>query len=231
MQGTSKMQYPTRLRGAELTHTEHHVLILLWTYSDAQMENAWPSVERLAKDARTTGRTVQRALGALREKGYVEIVKAGGWTEEGNRANTYRLTLPQHGVTPLSPQGCQESQGGGDADVALSDPSSDPSSDPPIAVPVPETQRSSLRSPSLSERRADRDLLELVRDIARAQTDDDHEAASNLFIEEFEQRHGEELGYWDYGWSEKLDGLVRKHGIDYGTAKWLGIFTNATKAA
>lgn len=231
MKGTSKMQYPTRLRGTELTHTEHHVLILLWSYSDANMENAWPSVERLAKDARTTGRTVQRALGALREKGYVEIVKAGGWTDEGNRANTYRLTLPAHGVTPLSPQGCHERQGGGDTSVALSDPSPDPVSDPPSAAPVPATQNPPSRSPSLSERRTDRDLLELVRDIARAQTHDDYEAASDLFIEEFEERYGEELGYWDYGWSEKLDNLTRKHGIDYGSAKWLGIFTNATNAA
>lgn len=235
MQGTSKMQYPTRLRGAELTHTEHHVLILLWTYSDAQMENAWPSVERLAKDARTTGRTVQRALGALREKGYVEIVKAGGWTEEGNRANTYRLTLPQHGVTPLSPQGCQERQGGGDADVALSDPSSDPSSDPPIAVPVPETPVPSLRSPSPSGRRADQEtrdrLLPLIREVARAEAWDDYDKAAEAFLDALEDEGIEDPGFWDYGWSEKLDGHIRRHGVDYGSAKWLGIYLNAARAA
>lgn len=230
MKGTSKIQYPTRLRGADLTLAERAVLLDLWTYSDADMANAWPPKARIADDCNMSRDGVRKALRSLEAKGYIVPVKRGGWTEEGNRATNYSLTLPGMGATVSPPVGDQEAPGGG-TESPLPDPSPDPLSDPPSAVTVPETQNPPSRSPSLSERRRDRDLLELVRDIARAQTHDDYEAASDLFIEEFEDGYGEELGYWDYGWSEKLDNLVRRHGIDYGTAKWLGIFTNATKAA
>ncbi|MGP5261220.1 helix-turn-helix domain-containing protein [Brachybacterium paraconglomeratum] len=223
------MTYMTRLRGAELTLAERAVLTTLWTYTNADLANAYPSRMRLAADSGVSRDGVRKALRGLEDKGFIHSVSRGGWTDEGNRANVYNLTLPR-GATEKPPVGDSDTPPGA-TESPLSDPSSDPVSDPPIAVPVPETPRSSLRSPSLSERRPDRDLLELVRDIARAQTDDDYEAASNIFIEEFENRHGEELGYWDYGWSEKLDNLVRKHGIDYGTAKWLGIFTNTRNAS
>lgn len=230
MEGITKMQYPTRLRGADLTLAERAVLLNLWTYSDADMTNAWPAKARIAEDCRMSRDGVRKALRSLESKGFIAAVKRGGWTDEGNRATNYSLTLPAMGATVSPPVGDQEAHSGG-TESPLPDPSPDPLPGPPIAASVPESMNPPSRSPSLSERRTDRDLLDLVRDIANAQTDDDYVAASDHFIEEFEQRHGEELGYWDYGWSEKLDNLIRKHGIDYGSAKWLGIFTNSAHAA
>ncbi|WP_259842145.1 helix-turn-helix domain-containing protein [Brachybacterium muris] len=228
MKGTSKIQYPTRLRRADLTLAERAVLLDLWTYSDADMTNAWPTKARIADDCNMSRDGVRKALRSLETKGYIIPVKRGGWTEEGNRATNYSLTLPGMGATQSPPVGDQEAPRGG-TQSPLPDPSPDPVSDPPIAVPVPATQNPPSRSPSLSERRSD--LLEAVKEISRATTDDEYEAASEAFIAALEDAHGEDIGFWDYGWSNSLDRHVRDHGIDYGSAKWLSIFTNTRNAA
>lgn len=234
VEGTTKMQYPTRLRGADLTLAERAVLLNLWTYSDADMTNAWPSRTRIAEDCQMSREGVRKALRALESKGYVVAVARGGWTDEGNRATNYSLTLPGMGATQLPPGGNTDG-GQGATESPLPDPSPDPLPDPPSA-PSLRSEQSSLRSPSLSERRRDRGdtrkhLLSLVRAIATAQTDEDHEAASEAFLEAFTDAGHEDIGYWDYGRHARLDSLVRKYGTDYGSATWLGTFTNSSEAA
>lgn len=214
-------RWVARSQGA-LSGNAVHLYAVLMSYADNGTKAAFPSRSRLAQDMGRSVDTVKRAMTELEKFGALKVQRRRSKVTGANISNMYTLVF-------ADPR-CTRAPGvGAPVHRELDPPSTTPTS--PIAVTVPATPNSSLRSPSLSERRTDRDLLDLVRDIARAQTDDGYEAASNLFIEEFEDRYGEELGYWDYGWSEKLDNLVRKHGIDYGTAKWLGIFTNTTKAA
>lgn len=196
---------------------------VIMTYASNDTRTAFPTRETLAGDLGCGVRSISTYTKELEEYGALRVERRRNKRTGNFYANHYTLVFTEPGAAECTRR------------VAESDtrtrPTTSTTPTSPIADSVPEPQRSSLRSPSLSERRTDRDLLELVRDIARAQTDDDYEAASNTFIEEFENRHGEELGYWDYGWSEKLDSHVRRYGIDYGTAKWLGIFTNTAQAA
>lgn len=214
-------RWVVRSEGA-LSGNAVHLYGVLMSYADNGTKAAFPSRSRLAQDMGRSMNTVKRAMAELEEFGALKVTRRKSTVTGANISNLYVLVFSD-------PRATREPGMGAPVSHELDPPSTTPTS--PIAVTVPATQNPPSRSPSLSERRRDRDLLELVRDIARAQTDDDHEAASAIFIEQFEDRYGEELGYWDYGWSEKLDNLVRKHGIDYGTAKWLGIFTNTTKAA
>lgn len=226
MNDTSKMRYMTKLRGAGLTPAEHLVLTTLWTYTSADLTHAHPGRERLQGDTGLSREGVRIALRSLEEKGFIVLVEKGGYRGKRKMADVYDLSLP----TQLA----QDANSVG-ADLPTQLPPSDPShqiitSDPsPTPSPLRDDADSSLRSPSLSERRSD--LLEAVKEISRATTDDEYEAASETFIAAFEDRYGEEIGYWDYGWSNSLDRHVRDHGIDYGSAKWLGIFTNTRNAA
>lgn len=80
-----------------------------------------------------------------------------------------------------------------------------------------------------------RTLLQLARAVARAQTADDHEHASEEFLDAFADQYGDDTEardlYWNRGFSERLHQLAHEGGIDYGTATWLGIFTNTYEAA
>lgn len=236
MEGITKMQYPTKLRAADLTHAEYRVLMTLWTYSDAGMASAYPSKARIASDCGASVSTVKRALADLQEKGYVSLDSRGGWRDGKNMANAYHLELPPSEVgSPMTPPGGHSRTDCGATHEPLSGHVPDPLPDPSFA-PSLRSEQSSLRSPSLSERRRERSntqkhLLSLVRAIAAAKTDDDHETASQAFLDAFEDAGHEDIGYWDYGWSTRLDSLVRKHGIDYGSAAWLSTFANTSHAA
>lgn len=192
---------------------------------------AYPSAATIAKRcgmSKTSVKTVRRELDELRDAG---LITWRGRVRKGTSEQTsHEYTVLYRGVGAENPHVVVD-----DPDVGADDPTNQPPNQPLNQSPTPapssvDEAESSLRSPSLSERRPDRHLLELVRDIARAETDDGQEAAAALFIEELEISTGEDIGYWDYGWSSKLGSLVKKHGLDYGTAKWLGIFTNSVKA-
>lgn len=129
------MTYVTRLRGAGLSPTDYQVLMTIWTYSDQNMHNAFPSVSSLEKDTGHSRRTVQRSLNALRDKGFLTVSKPGGNVDGKNRATRYRLTLPvRGGVTHDAPER-HTRRPGGVTDDAVSDPGSDHVSGPSIARP------------------------------------------------------------------------------------------------
>ena len=214
-------RWVVRSEGA-LSGNAVHLYGVLMSYADNGTKAAFPSRSRLARDMGRSVNTVKRAMAELEAYGALKVERRRSKVTGANISNMYTLVF-------ADPRATREPRVGPQVSHELHSLSTTPTS--PIAVSVPESQRSSLRSPSLSERRTDRDLLDLVREIVTAQDQDEYEAASDRFLEEFEQRHGYELGYWDYGWSEKLLSLCKKHGIDYGTAKWLGIFTNSQKAA
>lgn len=52
--------------------TTQHVLLLLANYADENGDSVFPSVERIAKEARMNGRTVQRQIQKLLKLGILE---------------------------------------------------------------------------------------------------------------------------------------------------------------
>ena len=79
-----------------LTLTEKFILLALCEKADNDGTNAWPSVKTLARYAECSERTVQRALGRLRQTGWIAVT---------HRATRYR---PQNYAVNLQRlQGCQ----------------------------------------------------------------------------------------------------------------------------
>lgn len=200
---------------------------LIMSYADNETRSAFPSRQRLAQDMGRSLNTVKRALKELEDYGALVVVRRRNKRTGNFYANRYTLRFRD----PKSPWPIYEPR------PRLTDG--------PITKPTNLTKpttslrdhpsgdhESSLRSPSPSGRCATPDdLRPLVKAIATATTADGHEKASYAFLEAFQDLYGTEPGYWDSGWVERLDSLVREHGTDYGCAKWLGIITNTTKAA
>ncbi|NKY08975.1 helix-turn-helix domain-containing protein [Cellulomonas hominis] len=111
----SKLLWQKRLRGADLTPVEYMVLLTLSTYADRALMRAHPGWTRLAADTRLDTRTVKKAMRALADKGYVQLVQAGGNQYGKGTANDYRLTLPviHKGDTGSTPYPYDEPEGRG----------------------------------------------------------------------------------------------------------------------
>lgn len=112
-------------------------LVLIGIANHESDGEAWPGVDRLARYAAVSGRTVQRAIANLVELGELEVVRQGApdaRIREDRRPNLYRilLTCPetcdrttQHrvihrhssGVTPTSPRSTRN-RSRGDTGVA-----------------------------------------------------------------------------------------------------------------
>lgn len=212
--------------GKDLSQGARSLYADIMTYADNDKRSAFPGQQVLADDLGVSVRSVRTYMNELEAFGALEVERRRNKRTGNFYANRYVLVFDDPRPHP-SEAHCRRPA---EPDCRRTTPTNSTITTTPIAATVPETKIPRYRSPSLSERRTDHHLLELVRDIARAETDEDHEAAAALFIEELEISIGEDIGFWDYGWSSKLDSLVKKHGLDYGTAKWLGIFTNSVKA-
>lgn len=62
----------------ELTPSDVRIALVLSKYINTQDGRAWPSHERLAKEAHLNERTVTRAMKALVERGYLTVEKTSG---------------------------------------------------------------------------------------------------------------------------------------------------------
>lgn len=129
------MTYVTKLRGAGLPPAEYMVLMMVWTYSNEDMVNAFPSLNRLAEDTGLSKSTVKRCLRSLRTKGYLTVDARGGNVDGKNLATRYRLTLPAGGGVTHEPPGGHQCTPGGVTHDPLSDHGSDHESDPSLARP------------------------------------------------------------------------------------------------
>lgn len=198
-----------------------HLYGILMSYADNHTKVAFPSRQTLAEDMGRSIDTVKRAIKELEDFGAITVTRRRNKRTGNFYANHYVLAF-------TDPRGTGAPRREG-TDAPVTTPTTPTTPTSPTPSPLRADADSSLRSPSLSERRSD--LLEAVKEISRATTDDDYEAASENFIAAFEDAHGEDIGFWDYGWSSSLDRHVRDHGIDYGSAKWLSIFTNTRNAA
>ena len=207
--------------GKDLSQGARSLYADIMTYADNDQRSAFPSQQRLADDLGVSERSIRTYMGELEAFGALEVERRRNRKTGNFYANHYVLAF-------TDPRGTGAPRREG-TDAPVTTPTTPTTPTSPTPSPLRADADSSLRSPSLSERRSD--LLEAVKEISRATTDDDYEAASENFIAAFEDAHGEDIGFWDYGWSSSLDRHVRDHGIDYGSAKWLSIFTNTRNAA
>lgn len=233
--GTTKMTYVTKLRGADITPGEYRVLMTIWTYTNSDMANAWAGRDRLQADTGMSREGVRLALRSLQEKGYLILTEKGGYRDGRKMADVYALTLPTQLAEDANSVG---------RPLPTQWPPSDPYHQVLTSGPTPDADIVPMPVPDAPEPRPGghrrnhakpRTLLQLARAVAQAQTDDDHEHASEEFLDAFTDQYGDDTEardlYWNKGFSERLEQLAHEGGIDYGTATWLGIFTNTYKDA
>lgn len=212
--------------GKDLSQGARSLYADIMTCADNDKRSAFPGQQVLADDLGVSVRSVRTYMNELEAFGALEVERRRNKRTGNFYANRYVLVFDDPRPQP-SEAHCRRPA---EPDCRRTTPTTPTTPTSPTPSPLrDDAEDSSLRSPSLSERRSD--LLEAVKEISRATTDDDYEAASENFIVAFEDAHGEDIGYWDYGWSNSLDRHVRDHGIDYGSAKWLSIFTNTRNAA
>jgi DNA-binding MarR family transcriptional regulator len=72
----------------DLTQGEYLVLVAIASYADAD-GRAWPTIESLARRARVTERTVNRAIKTLQEIGELEVESRAS----GRRSNSYVVAV------------------------------------------------------------------------------------------------------------------------------------------
>lgn len=83
------------IRASTLTPTARHVGLTIATYMDKDGAGAWPSLATLADDTGRSRRTVARAVGELRELGFLEVESGGGRRGGGGYvSNRYVALIP-----------------------------------------------------------------------------------------------------------------------------------------
>ncbi|RBP64147.1 hypothetical protein DFO66_10719 [Brevibacterium sanguinis] len=91
------------MRGADdLSHAEHRLLTILWSYSDAKGANIRPGRKRLIEESCIHRNSLDKCLNRLIELGYLVLVEQGGNQVKKGWANVYRLGYPHrlHGENP-----------------------------------------------------------------------------------------------------------------------------------
>lgn len=95
---------------APVSGTQKVLLIGVASHADRYGDNAWPSIETLARYAYVDARSVQRAIGELVKAGFLyRDVNGGGSRQTAShmRPNLYRLNMAKthaaHPLTPASP--------------------------------------------------------------------------------------------------------------------------------
>lgn len=109
------------IRSGDLNSTAKLVGAAMFDYSDEHGRNVFPSKATLATDTGLSKSTVHRAIQSLRDAGWIRLVAEGGFSDQYNRPNEWRLTYPANlpdsqksgggvtsdtgGVSPLLPPG------------------------------------------------------------------------------------------------------------------------------
>ena len=92
---------------APVSGTQKVLLIGVASHADRYGDNAWPSIETLARYAYVDARSVQRAIGELVKAGFLyRDVNGGGSRQTAShmRPNLYRLNMAKtHAAHPLAP--------------------------------------------------------------------------------------------------------------------------------
>lgn len=105
-ESVSKLEWLAGLRGADLTHAEFRVLVMLSTFAAADLTNAYPSRRTLAEAAGVNDRVLIRdLLPALEDKGWIRCTERGGNQTGKGRANVWMIQPhnPTKGVPDVHP--------------------------------------------------------------------------------------------------------------------------------
>lgn len=206
--------------GNDLSHGAVRLYGVIMSYADNDNRSAFPSQHALMNDMGAGERSIRNYMKELETFGALIVERRRNKRTGNFYANRYVLVFDDpRTVGNIVPEATGN---------RVPHNYTHHLTTPTAPTPSPSGRsESSLRSPSTSGGRSDRELLQLARDMATATSESEQTAAYQVFMEAFQAQHGDDPGFWDYGWSERLQQLVKKHGLDYGTAKWLGIFTNA----
>ena len=89
----SKLAYLKGLHGVKMSASTFRVLVTVLNYTDANGDNAYPGLQRLAEDCCTSVSTVQRALKQLKADGWIRVEQRGGRRGDGTHwATNYSLS-------------------------------------------------------------------------------------------------------------------------------------------
>lgn len=106
----------------DLTHADRSVLMVFFSYSDGEGQNARPGRQRIMDDARVSRSKLDGHLKKLLDLGYIILTQKGGNEVRKGWANVYRLGIPHR--LKESPKSTR-----GTAEVTLPDPQGSPSRD------------------------------------------------------------------------------------------------------
>lgn len=90
----SKLTWHKKTRGADLSHAEYRVLMILFSYSDEKGRNIRPGKDRIVKESRASEPTVRKALHELIRTGWIVLTEEGGNQHGKGKANVYALSTP-----------------------------------------------------------------------------------------------------------------------------------------
>lgn len=90
----TKLQWLESLRGADLTHAEFRILVIIATYTNANRTNAFPGFTTIVRESRVDEKTARSALRSLQAKGYLVLLEEGGNRHWKGKANVYGVTTP-----------------------------------------------------------------------------------------------------------------------------------------
>lgn len=101
------------IRSTALSTTAKLVGAAMFDYSDEHGRKVFPSKSTLAEDTGLSKSTVHRAIQSLRDAGWIRLVAEGGFSDQYNRPNEWRLTYPANVASPPKPGGGVTSDTGG----------------------------------------------------------------------------------------------------------------------
>ena len=93
------------IRSGDLNATAKLVGAAMFDYGDEHGRNVFPSKAKLATDTGLSKSAVHRAIHRLRDTGWIRLVAEGGFSDQYNRPNEWRLTYPANLTNPQEPGG------------------------------------------------------------------------------------------------------------------------------
>lgn len=104
----------------DLTHADRSVLMVFFSYSDGDGQNARPGRQRIMDDARVSRSKLDGHLNKLLDLGYIILTQKGGNEVRKGWANVYRLGIPRRLMN-------SNESTRGTSEVSLDDPQGSPS--------------------------------------------------------------------------------------------------------
>lgn len=93
----AKLDWMKELRGADLSHAEFRVLVVILTYTNASRDNAFPGLKQIVAGSCVTEKTARTAIKSLTAKGWLVLLDEGGNQHWKGKANVYAVRTGKAG--------------------------------------------------------------------------------------------------------------------------------------